>query len=137
MILLDANISTSQTDGGDGQRCALRDDRAENRLLAPKNKSQMILLGKEMNGHHGDANNVTDDGSPCAALDAPAEILDEHHVEQQVKCIVHQDGYRHQARTTINADHRVKAPHQQVGRCSYQRHPQVFVCGLIKLLVIT
>lgn len=114
----------------------IREDAAEE-LFHFTSESQMILLGKEMDARHGDAYNVTDDGSPSTTLDAPAEVLDEHHVEHQVNDIIHQDGYRHQAWTAINADHRVKTPHQQVGRCTYLHHSQVFEGRLIELLVVT
>ena len=80
---------------------------------------------------------MTDDSSPAATFDAAAHVLDEYHIKYQVNDIIHQDGYRHQAWTAINTDHRVDTPHQQVGRCTYQHHPQVFVGGLIKLLVVT
>ena len=97
----------------------------------------MIVFGEEMDAHHGDAHDMTDNSSPTTTLDTTAHVLDEDHVEYQMNDIIHQDGYRHQARTAIHANHRVNAPHQQVDWSTYQHHSQVFEGGLIKLLVVT
>ena len=89
-----------------------------------------------MGEEDGDADEMAYDGSGRGADDAPAEPLDEHDVEEQVRGIVddHRCGY--QLRLTVDTHHRGESPHEDEGRITDQQHLHVVACQRQDLFVV-